>query len=753
MNNNYTKTSYAEGAFTRVMQLRDALNDYKRNTGHATRFPGERRTVTGRFTGGEGRLVHVDEDGELRDFGYPLTGRTGLVRSRIGLAVGGDIVWLDETPTEQRYVGDTTLVETVHEADAATVTRRDVTLGDAHITRATVDVGEDGHANVDPDALSLVVYARFAPDGRDDRVGQLRYDDAVEVYHADEHDFLASDTAFRDLRGQLPATFPELLDDAPTDLPRDRDGDRYEEERLSGEVIAEVPFDDGVAAVASLLTDRAETPREAARARLDELFADLDSVDALVAAADETTPSVPESAPARESLVADLRVLSLLSADSGLRIAGPDFDPFYATSGGYGYTWFRDDAEISTFLLGADDRLGLGLDDWHARSAAMYVATQRPDGSWPHRVWPRNGALAPGWANARIEDGPDVDYQADQTGSVIAYLAQAREAGVDVAGHRPAAGGTSSRPVPDLDATLVAALAGLDETLEDDGRPVVCQNAWEDSAGRFAHTAATFLEAYSELALHGDGLDPGALDAGSDAAGTPDGDAKASGGDPAAALSEDLVGHAEGQAIRVYEALDDLWVPERGCYALRETPEGAIDDRLDSSTLSLASAHRSFDALGGTDGRGGAVDEERLDRLVSHVETVVDGLAHESDEISGLIRYEGDAWRQAGQLSEKVWTVSTAWGANACAELAALLEAHEDPRADRMAERARELLEHVSPDGSLCEPTSYLPEQFFDDGTPDSATPLGWPHAIRLATVALLDAEGLLTTEPVAADN
>jgi len=83
-------------------------------------------------------------------------------------------------------------------------------------------------------------------------------------------------------------------------------------------------------------------------------------------------------------------------------------------------------------VLGADDRIGLGLDDWHARSAEMYVATQRPDGSWPHRVWPRDGALAPGWANARIEDGPDVDYQADQTGSVIAYLAQARAAGVDV---------------------------------------------------------------------------------------------------------------------------------------------------------------------------------------------------------------------------------------------------------------------------------------------------------------------------------
>jgi len=737
MNDSYTQASYAEEAFTRVMQLRDALDDYKRHTGHPTRFPGERRTATGRFSGGDGRLVHVDAGGELRDFGDPLTGQAGLVRLRVGLAVGDEVTWLDEVPTEQRYVGDTTLIETVHETDRATVTRHDATVGDAHLTRATVDVGDDGHANVDPATLSLVVYARFAPDGRDDRLGQLRFDDAVEVYHDDEHDFLASDTGFTDLRGQLPATFPELLDAAPTDLPRAPDADRYEEERLSGELVVDVPFEGGVATVGTLLTDREETTREAARARLDELFDALDDADDLAAAASETLPSVPESVPARESVVADLRVLSLLSAASGLRIAGPDFDPFYVTSGGYGYTWFRDDAEISTFVLGADHRLGLGLDDWHARSAEMYVATQRPDGSWPHRVWPRNGALAPGWANARIEDAPDVDYQADQTGSVIAYLAQARAAGVDVEG---------------LDRTLVAALAGLDETLEADGRPVVCQNAWEDSAGRFAHTTATFLEAYSELALHGDGLDAGLLDAEAFDVGTPD----AAEGLAPAALPADLAGHARDQATRVYEALDDLWVPERGCYALRETPDGAIDDRLDSSTLALASAHRSFDALVGdggnetddggdeTDDSGdetGAVDAERLDRLVSHVETVVDGLAHESGEIAGLTRYEGDGWRRAGQHSEKVWTVSTAWGANACAELAVLLADHDDPRTAEMVEQARALLAHVSPGGTLCEPTSYLPEQFFDDGTPDSATPLGWPHAIRLATVALLDDE------------
>ncbi|GAA0720572.1 hypothetical protein J2744_001686 [Halorubrum trapanicum] len=727
------------------MQLRDALDDYKRHAGDGTHFPGERRTVSGRFSGGDGRLVHVGDDGELRDFGYPLTGRTGLVRSRIGLAVDDEVTWLDEADTTQRYVGDTAMVETVHETPRATVTRHDVTLGDAHLTRASVEFPEgesaDGGADgtdlgpADPADASLVVYARFAPDGRDDRVGQLRFDDAVEVYHADEHDFLASATGFADLRGQLPATFPELLDDDPTDLPRDRDGDRYEEERLSGEVIADVPLSDGIATVATLLTDRAETDRETARERLDALFADLDGVDALADAAADALPTVPESAPARESVVADLRVLSLLSAPSGLRIAGPDFDPYYEHSGGYGYTWFRDDAEISGFLLGAADALGVDLDDRHARSARMYVATQRPDGSWPHRVWPRDGALAPGWANARIEDGPDVDYQADQTGSVVAYLAQARAAGVEIAG---------------LDRTLVAALAGLDRTLEPDGRPVVCQNAWEDSAGRFTHTAATFLEAYSELGRHGEGLAVDALD---------DSDAVPG----AASLPDDLAAHARDRAREVYAALDDLWVPERGCYALRETVDGGIDDRLDSATLALAAAHRSFDALGeageerrdGDDGpeAGGAVDAERLDRLVSHVEAVVDGLYHETDAITGLTRYEGDGWRRAGQVSEKVWTVSTAWGAHACAELAALLAAHDDPRAAEMTARARGLLAHVSPGGSLCEPTTYLPEQFFDDGTPDSATPLGWPHAIRLATVALLDDELPQFADRAAADD
>jgi GH15 family glucan-1,4-alpha-glucosidase len=419
-----------------------------------------------------------------------------------------------------------------------------------------------------------------------------------------------------------------------------------------------------------------------------------------------------------------------LSAETGLRIAGPDFDPFYVYSGGYGYTWFRDDGEISRFLLSADATYDLALDDWHARSARMYCRTQRADGSWPHRVWARDGSLAPGWAHGRLEAGDDVDYQADQTGSVVGFLAELlaeRDDDLD----------------PDLDGavreTLADALDGLDETLAADGRPITCQNAWENMTGRFAHTTATFLDAYARLAD--------------------------------APVSEAEREQARTGADAVSDAVDDLWVPERGVFALREhdpdappdqdhatdDPTGVaaddatdgivLDDRLDSSTLALVGAHRAYDESDAT----GRVSDERLDRLVSHVETTLDGLHRETEAIEGLIRFEGDDWRTRTQSREKVWTVSTAWGANAAAELAGLLAAHDDPRAGEFAERARHLLSLVSVGGVLSTAGGYLPEQFFDDGTPDSATPLGWPHALRLATVARLDSDGLLDVDGVEA--
>jgi hypothetical protein len=671
------------------MQLRDALNDYKRNRGSRTRFPGECRTTTGYFSGRDGRLLHVEEDGSLRDFGYPLTGLTGIVRSRFGVRPAGTetvpTAWFDGATTEQQYYDtDAAVVVTEHDTPYGLVTQYDLTFGETHVTHVDVSAAEE--------RLDVVVCVGFAPDGRDTQIGQLRHGDAVEVYHAEEHDFLASATGFETFRGEAFGDFDDLIDEMPASYPRPVSDNRYEEGHLSGDVIGVLPADDDSATFATLLTDRTETTREEALDTVRGAAREHTDVAALErTATEQVTVNVPDS-PYAEAMATDLRVLSLLSGPRGLRIAGPDFDPYYAYSGGYGYTWFRDDAEISLFCLESDHHFGLGLDAWHERSARAYSETQRLDGTWPHRVWPFSGALAPGWANGRLEAGDDVDYQADQTGSVVAFLStyvERRDGAVS----------------PEVRETLTRALDGLDDTLAADGRPITCQNAWEDMSGRFAHTVATFLEAYSSLA-----------------AADVDG------------VSEQALARAED----IYHAVDDLWVEERGIYALREV-DGELDDRCDAAALALASAHRTY-------ARVGEVDERRLHRLVSHVGTVVEELWHDPDEsdVVGLIRYEGDGWRMREQGHEKIWTVSTAWGAHAAASLSALLQTADDERAADFGEMARELLELVLPAGPLCLDNGYLPEQVFDDGTPDSATPLGWPHALRLATVALMDEHDMI---------
>ncbi len=670
------------------MTLRDTLSDFKRNRGSATCFPGERRTTAGRFSGFDARLVHIAPDGSLRDYSTPLSGRYGIDRSRFGIRRDGETTWFDSLDSSdsadstQRYDGDGALVVTDHETADWSVTQYDLTLGDGHVTHFVGDVSGE-----------LVAYFGFAPDGRDDRIGQLHHGDAVEVFHADEHDYLATTPAPTDVHGQVPADFDSLVSDRPQAVPQSADAGRYEESRLSGELVVLVPFN-GSATLSSLLADHGETPRADALVRARELVAEFDAPDRLRSAAREQASSLPET-PEKEAVTADLRVLSLLSADTGARIAGPDFDPFYAYSGGYGYTWFRDDGEISRFLLSADDQFDLSLGDWHARSARFYCKTQCDDGTWPHRVWPRDGTIAPGWANARIEAGDGADYQADQTGSVLAFLASfLRERDLD------------SELETDVADALRVGIDGLDDTLESDGLPVHCQNAWENMTGRFAHTAATYLEAYATLA--------------------------------SAPIDADLREHAKSQSESVLSGLDELWTGE--FYALRLDGDD-LDARLDSSSLALAGAHRAYSEVAD-------LDAEQVNRLVSHTERVLDGLWRDPDEseIRGLARFEGDDWRVRDQRSPKIWTVSTAWGAHAASELSALLSARGDSRADEFARRSRELLSLLLPDGSLCADTGYLPEQFFDVGVADSATPLGWPHAIRLATVASLSERDVLTS-------
>ncbi|PCR89269.1 glycoside hydrolase family 15 protein [Natrinema ejinorense] len=668
------------------MELHGALNDFKRSQGDPRRFPGERRSTAGLFSGLDERLVHVAADGSIRDYSYPLSGLSGIDRSRFGLETDGDVRWFDDS-CEQRYLANTAIVETAHTVGDSSCMQYDVTIGRLHLTHFVLE--EDAGISGD---VTLHACLGFAPEGRAGRVGQLWHDDAVEVHHDTERDFLAASTGLT-VSGQVPERFAELLAAEPTEFPRSPADDRYEEARLSPTAMAEIELVGSApsATVATLLSDdgdRADT-LERIRTSVAE-HADLEAV--LAAGREQATDQLPVPDHGIEDGTSDLRALALLRAPTGARMAGPEFDPFYRYSGGYGYTWFRDDAEISRFLLETDRRLELGLGSWHAKSARFYAETQLADGTWPHRVWPHSGRLAPGWAHGRVENGESAEYQADQTASVAAFLA------------------TYLRHVdPDdelIRETLAAAVDGLDASLAADGLPERVQNAWENMTGRFTHTSATFLEAYAAIAR--------------------------------APVDEALAARARERARTVYEALDDLWVPERGSYAMR-IEDGEVDDRLDGSTLALASAHTEYDALEG-------VEDDRLDRLVSHVETTIDGLYRNPEgSVEGLARFEGDPWRGREQEGEKIWTVTTAWGAHAAIELRDVLAANDREEAETFDDRGRSLLELVGPDGPLRRAGGYLPEQVFDDGTADSATPLGWPHAIRLATASALAETGPLT--------
>lgn len=677
------------------MQLRDALNDYKSHRNSRTAFPGERRTTAGRFSGFDNRLVHIDESGSLRDFSYPLSGLNGIARSRFGVQKtsdqDADPNWFDAESSVQHYDNDTGLVVTKHEIGSGTVQQYDLTLGNSHITH--FDLGDVEKS------LNIVIALGFAPDNRDTGIAQIHHDGAVEVYHAQETNYLASATGFGTVAGVVPEGLSDLLSESPTDYPPGRSPSTTEENLLSGDVFCTLPIENESATLTTLLTTRDEMSREPALDMV-RTMAEYQNPERLAESADEQAPvSLGSNLPYKDAVAADLRVLSLLTGRSGLRIAGPDFDPYFTHSGGYGYSWFRDDAEISRYLYEVDQGTDLELGNWHRRSAESYSETQHDDGTWPHRVWPFDMTLAPGWANGRL--GTDErEYQADQTASVVTFLATY---------------GAENRHQDAIE----RALDGLDASLKDDARPATCQNAWEDMTGRFTHTAATFLEAYSTVAT----------------------------------LQGDVADRAATRATDLYDALDDLWIEERGIYSLREygpdhDDHGTLDERCDAATLALVSAHRAY-------ARIETIDEKRLDRLVSHVETVIETLQRDppSGAVAGLIRYEGDNWRRREQDDEKIWTVSTAWGAHAAGTLAVMLADRRDARADDAASTARRLLALLLPDGPLCLDSSYLPEQVFDDGTADSATPLGWPHAIRLATIALLHEHDLLDKQPAAADD
>jgi glucan 1,4-alpha-glucosidase len=683
------------------MRLKTALNDYKRRGGE--RFAEEARTVTGAFSGHGDRLVHVSPTGALQDYSTSLSGLNGIDRSRLAVETPEGTYWFEDLNViRQHHYRETNLVETEFDANGFTVHQFDLTLGRAHVTHVELR-GEV------PAEARLIAFLTLAPEGKEGSVGALIHENsgprgskALEVYHRREHDYVTASTGLESVRGQRPERFEEILDHDPIGFPRGG-VEPHDETRLSGDFVAVAPLErEGRSARTTLVTqlsDHGEVGRDTALVDLRTCALNHDSAERLrEAARGRAVADVPDVTPRSELVRSDLRVLDLLEGPTGAHIAAPEFDPFYANSGGYGYVWFRDDANVARRLLNAGDYLDVETGAEFADIARFYCETQLSDGTWPHRVWATDGSLAPGWANANLERASaSGEYQADQTATATAFLATLLEER-----------GTALPPAvaSDVRGSIADAVTAMREGLEE-GLPEPCQNAWENAIAQFTHTAATYLDAFSVVAR--------------------------------APVPRAVAEEAREGAKAVRAGIDRLWDPDQERYGMALNG-GQRDDRLDAATLALVRGMQSYDTL-----VDGGVDATTLDRLTAHLRATLNGLFRNppESELAGLARYEDDRWRTAEQIEPKVWSVATGMGAVASAQFGELLESHGRD-GDAFLDRAGDLYRLLDADGPFATRAGYLAEQVFDDGTLDSAAPLGWSHALRLHATVLLDSVGAL---------
>ncbi|WP_418282130.1 glycoside hydrolase family 15 protein [Halorubrum sp. DTA98] len=719
------------------MRLRTALTEHERRRGE--RYPAERPTTGGAFAGDDGRLVYVGTDGTVHDCSYPLSGVGAVDRLRLGLAGSGSVRWFDElNRTRQHYDGNTPLVETEYDAGRYTVHQFDLTVGDTHLTHVEL-------RGAPPADAELVAVCGFAPDMVEGRVGNIVHEaagpndgDVIEAFHRREHDYLTASTGLSAAHGRRQDTIAEILGENGDAFPRRGEIDDREDSHLTADVVVRAPFERDGRIERVTLANRAvldedgrtgegggpwdpgenapdvaesEAGERAERlARISRTATAYAEAKDLREAAAERAPAVPADAPRRNLIASDLRALELLTAESGARIAGPEFDPFYSTSGGYGYTWFRDDAEVSNALLSASEELDLQADEELLAAAAFFCHTQDTDGSWPHRVWADSGEIAPGWANARIEGarteaGPD--DQLDQPAAVVTFLSRLRRT-TDLPANRR----------DRIDETLADAVEFLLETTDSDGLPRRCQNCWENAIGRFTHTAATYLRAFSAVAR--------------------------------APVDEELRDRAATAAADAADGIHNRWIPDAERFPQRADGDD-VDKRGDASTFALVNAVIEYAALveerEGSGTAPSAEDPVDLDVFVeeieAHVRTTIRVLRRETASIEGLVRFVGDDWRTAEQGAAKVWSVATLLGAEAAAELGGFLE-NRGEDGESLFSDARELYALCGPDGALSNHVGLLAEQAFDDGDLDSATPLGWSHALRLTTTVTLARYGAL---------
>ncbi len=557
--------------------------------------PGPRRdAVAGAILGNGSLLVTVSPRGEVQQLNWPhLDHDTHLGVLRLAAVGEGGPRWLDDARNSntQSFEPDTDVLTTVVDDVAVTdvvdpelaVLVRQVTGLNArlavYLRPELSGTSQAGGAYLDPVSGVLVAHRR-------DRVLAIGMDAASRGAVGEHH--RGASTLDRLATGELP-------------------GGGIAHGTVDGALLSDDEVADVTVAVA-FATDREEAVKRvcatlsagAASARDARREADARTLA-------EVEPPLVDGQAAQLDRRSQLVFSLLADRQTGGVLAGPEVDPWFQRSGGYGFVWARDLAFIVLAQLVSGRReLAEGALRW-------LVQAQGTDGLWLQRNW-TDGSLAPSWGT-----------QLDETGAVLVAFEQAWQSLGD--------DGLDRDLWPAMLRGADALVATLDPTT---GLPAPSMDLWEERVGVHAFTAATACAGLRAAAQMAERHDPPL---------------------------------AEGwrqAAQRVREGIDTyLWSEERGHY-LRSidvarsdaqgspTPDAytllrhpgtpvpsvdAVDEVVDVSLLGLC---YPFGVIAADDPRMAATIDVVSQRL-----RTADG---------GLLRYEGDPY-----IGGNPWVLARLW--------------------------------------------------------------------------------------------
>jgi oligosaccharide amylase len=277
-----------------------------------------------------------------------------------------------------------------------------------------------------------------------------------------------------------------------------------------------------------------------------------------------------------------LVLLMLFDEEYGAFLAAPEFDPEFQHSGGYGYCWPRDAAEVVMALVQA------GCPELAERFFLWARRTQVPDGHWEQRYW-LSGERGPAWST--FEDA----IQVDETASVLIAL------GRWLASLSPAEQQQAALEYWDMIKRAARYLVGI---LDTRGLHRTAFGLWEGARGSFAYSNAAIFAGLNGAAALADRA-----------------------GDAASATQW------RAAAVQVKAAVMKTFWSGTG-FAQRLDEHGTLDAQRDSSVLGLVDP---CELLQPEDREERAVINKMIEDLLEHLSAPVHGG-------TGLRRFERDPY-------------------------------------------------------------------------------------------------------------